>query len=82
MFLNIGWLNNPIGSRMASFQDMSFFQMSSRYGEIAAYGHLEQIEKASGISPRQMTGLDPETRLSNALRLQDATYQPAYRLAA
>lgn len=51
--------------------EISFHGMATRFGEIAAYHHLEHIERAAGISPRQMTGLDPETRLANALRVQD-----------
>lgn len=52
--------------------DMSFYGMAIHFGEVVAYGHLEQIEMASGISPRQTVGLDPEIRLANALRTQDA----------
>lgn len=57
---------------MSNIYDIKFYQMSVHFGEIVAYGHLEQIERAAGISPRQTVGLDPEVRLANALRTQDA----------
>ena len=52
--------------------EVSFYGMTIHFGEVVAYGHLEQIELAAGISPREMVGLDPEVRLVNALRTQDA----------
>ncbi len=52
--------------------EMTFEAMATRFGEITAYAHLEQIERAAGISPRQMTGVDLEIRLARALRAQDA----------
>jgi hypothetical protein len=61
----------------------SYSQMATRFGEIMAYSNLEQIERAAGISPRQMTGIDPETRFANAIRAQDAMCAvPAMRMAA
>jgi hypothetical protein len=50
----------------------SYSQMAARFGEILAYASLEQIERAAGISPRQMTGIDPEIRFTTAIRIQDA----------
>jgi len=58
---------------MLNSYDISFDQMSSHFGEIVAYEYLEQIERAAGISPRQMVGLEPEIRLTNALRVQDTS---------
>lgn len=67
---------------MASFQDMSFFEMSTRFGEVAALGLLEQIEKVSGIAPRHASYVDPEIRLQNAILLQDAGESSSFRIAA
>jgi len=67
---------------MINFQNISFDQMSVHFGEIVAYGHLEQIERAAGISPRQMVGIDPETRLTNAIRAQDTLSEPTLKMAA
>jgi len=58
---------------MLNSYDISFDQMSSHFGEIVAYEYLEQIERAAGISPRQMVGRDPEIRLTTALLAQDAS---------
>jgi len=62
---------------------MTFNEMIDRFGEISAYANLEQIERAAGISPRQMTGIAPEIRLANAISAQDAMCAaPVIRLAA
>lgn len=61
---------------------LNFNTLVVRYGEIAAYGHLEQIEHAAGISPRQMIGIDPETRLANAICVQDGMAKQAAMAAA
>ena len=67
---------------MLTNSEISFNGMASRFGEIIAYDHLEQIERAAGISPRKMTGIDPETRLANAIRAQDALREPMLMFAA
>ena len=56
---------------MLTNKELTFDEMAVRYGEVIAYGHLEQIERAAGIAPSGMTGLAPEIRLANALRVQD-----------
>jgi hypothetical protein len=48
---------------------LTFDQMERRFGPVA-YDYLREIEKAAGIAP--IAALDPETRLTNALRTQDA----------
>lgn len=48
---------------------ISFLELETRFGMVA-YELLREIEKAAGLKPAH--GLDPETRLSNALRTQDA----------
>ncbi len=57
---------------MLTNRDLSFEDMTVRYGEAAAYGCLEHIERAAGIAPQSMTGLAPELRLAHAFRIQDA----------
>ncbi|MGB9154142.1 MAG: hypothetical protein WCD70_13770 [Alphaproteobacteria bacterium] len=66
---------------MLANSEISFGGMAARFGEIIAYGHLEQIERAAGICPKRMTGLDPETRLANAISAQDALPNPAAQAA-
>jgi hypothetical protein len=56
---------------------MTFDEMASRYGEITAYSYLAEIERAAGISPDVVMGQDPEMRLANAHRVQDATSKAA-----
>jgi hypothetical protein len=50
----------------------SFHDLEIRHGPVVAYQCLAEIEKAARIRPSAMTGIDPETRLANALRAQDA----------
>jgi hypothetical protein len=52
-------------------KNFTFADMASRFGEIAAYFYLEQIERAAGVSPIAMVGGDPEARLAKACYLQD-----------
>jgi hypothetical protein len=52
--------------------NFSFADMAHRFGEIAAYFYLEQIERAAGLSPISMVGGDPETRLAQAFSIQDS----------
>lgn len=37
-----------------------------------AYHYLAEIEKAAGIRSTHTNDVDPETRLANALRMQDS----------
>jgi hypothetical protein len=48
---------------------ITFFEMENRFGTVA-YDLLKEIEKSAGIAPAH--ALDPETRLLNAFRAQDA----------
>ena len=52
----------------------SFHDLEMRHGPVVAYQCLAEIEKAARIRPSEMTGIDPETRLANALRAQDAMH--------
>lgn len=49
----------------------NFDDLVARFGETIALHCLHEIEKAARISPGYTSGLDPETRLSNAVRAQD-----------
>lgn len=72
-----------IGTKIVqNSSDIDFYQMSTHYGEVVAYGYLEQIEIASGISPRQMVGVSPEIRLAHAIRIQDANRISTLSMAA
>ena len=51
--------------------NLHFDALIERFGEISAWQYLAEIEKASGILPRQSSGADPETRLAHALHIQD-----------
>lgn len=57
----------------------SFSQLADRFGEIAAWQHLMEIEKAAGLRPQRHIH-DPEARLANALCVQDA--MPETKMAA
>jgi len=57
--------------KMLINQEVTFENMTSRFGEILAYSYLEQIERAAGLSPVGMTGTAPEMRLLNAIRAQN-----------
>ena len=50
---------------------LSFDNLVCRFGEVLAWHFLTEIEKASGIHPRQFWGADPETRLAHAQHIQD-----------
>ncbi len=49
----------------------SFSQLADRFGEVIAWHCLTEIERASGMRPQWQIA-DPEMRLANALRAQDA----------
>jgi len=51
---------------------MTFQEMETRYGPSLAYAYLAEIEKSAAIASWRMTEIDPETRLTNAFRAQDA----------
>lgn len=55
---------------------LSFHGMENKWGAAAAYHLLTEMEKAAGISSFMMTAVDPEVRLANALRIQDALSAP------
>ena len=52
-------------------KNFTFEDMATRYGEITAYSYLEEIERAAGLAPELMTGIEPELRLANAFHIQD-----------
>ena len=54
---------------------LSFHDMEMKFGVALAYQCLTEIERAARISPRQMTGIDPEIRLANAIRAQDSMFE-------
>ena len=51
---------------------LSFHGLEMKYGYPAAYEILLHIEKAARIASWALIALDPETRLLNAIRAQDA----------
>lgn len=50
----------------------SFQEMEVKFGPAIAYQCLTEIEKAARIPSWKVTALDLETRLANALRIQDS----------
>ena len=51
---------------------ISFDNLTAHYGEVFAWHCLVEIERAAGMRPNQFSNLDPEMRLSIALRAQDS----------
>ncbi len=51
---------------------LSFSEMEVKFGGVVAYHCLAEIEKTANIASWQMAEMDPETRLANAIRIQDA----------
>ena len=51
---------------------LNFNEMELKYGPAMAYQCLVEIEKAACIPSWTVNGIDPETRLANAIRIQDA----------
>ncbi|HEU0118285.1 MAG TPA: hypothetical protein VFR09_06595 [Alphaproteobacteria bacterium] len=49
----------------------SFHDLEMKFGSVAAYQFLAEIEKAARIPASGRTDIDPETRLADALRVQD-----------
>jgi len=54
-------------------EELKFEKMATRFGEVLAYQCLVEIEKAACIPSWTVYGIDPETRLANAIRIQDAS---------
>jgi hypothetical protein len=52
---------------------LNFNEMEIKFGAVA-YHYLAEIEKAAGIRGTQVNDVDPETRLANALRIQDSLF--------
>jgi hypothetical protein len=50
---------------------LSFHAMEMKFGAAVAYHCLAEIEKTANIPSWQMAAIDPETRLANAIRIQD-----------
>ena len=50
---------------------ISFHDLEMKFGPALAYQFLMEIEKAARIEAAHIDGLDPETRLANACRVQD-----------
>jgi hypothetical protein len=51
---------------------LNFSELEMKYGIATAYQCLMEIEKAARIPSWKMSEIDPETRLMNAIRVQDA----------
>ena len=51
---------------------LNFHDIERRLGAPAAYQCLVEIEKMARISSWTVAGIDPEIRLANAIRAQDA----------
>jgi len=51
---------------------LSFYDMEIKFGTAVAHQCLAEIEKAARIPSWQMTTIDPETRLANAITAQDS----------
>ncbi|MDD4616003.1 MAG: hypothetical protein PHW76_02655 [Alphaproteobacteria bacterium] len=57
---------------MLTNENFTFKDMAARFGEIIAYSYLHEIERAAGLVPTLMIGIEPELRLTSAFRIQDA----------
>ncbi|MDD4616155.1 MAG: hypothetical protein PHW76_03440 [Alphaproteobacteria bacterium] len=57
---------------MLTNKNFTFEDMAARFGEIVAYSCLQEIERAAGLVPTLMIGIEPELRLVSACRIQDA----------
>ena len=51
----------------------SYHELVMKYGPSVAYQCLTEIERATHIPSWTVSGIDPETRLANAIHEQDAT---------
>ncbi|MBI1274242.1 MAG: hypothetical protein GC131_09205 [Alphaproteobacteria bacterium] len=61
---------------------MSFHDLEMKFGSAAAFHFLMEIEKVARIQSWAMSAIDPETRLANAVRAQDAMASSAAALLA
>jgi len=61
---------------------LSFHEMEIKFGGVAAYQVLTEIEKTANIPSWDMAEVDPETRLANAIYAQDSFRGSEHRLAA
>jgi len=61
---------------------LNFYDMEIKFGAAVAYHCLTEIEKAARIPSWKMAEIDPETRLNNALRVQDAMHNGSGALVA
>ena len=50
---------------------MTFHELEMKFGMAAAYQYLVEIEKTVNVPSAEMATIDPEVRLSYALRLQN-----------
>lgn len=50
---------------------LSFHDLEMRYGAVVAFQCLTEIEKASHIRSCEVSGIDPEQRMHNAITIQD-----------
>ena len=66
---------------MLTIADLTFEKLASRFGEVVAYHCLEQIERAAHMQPRWIVS-NPEIRLAEALRAQDAMSRQFSNVAA
>lgn len=61
---------------------LHFHDMERRLGAPAAYQCLVEIEKMARISSWAVAAVDPEIRLANAIRAQDAMHLSSKMQAA
>jgi len=50
---------------------LTFHALEMRYGPAAAYSLLLEMERVARIPSKDWVHFDPETRLANALHIQD-----------
>jgi hypothetical protein len=66
---------------MLTNSEITFEGMANRFGEVMAYQYLEQIERAADLLPQRSVA-NPEIRLANAIRAQDAIGEAALMQSA
>jgi len=50
---------------------LTFQALEQKFGAVAAYSYLTEIERAAQIPSWAMAAVDPEVRLANAIYAQD-----------
>lgn len=60
----------------------SYQELVMKYGPSAAYQCLIEIEKAARIAAHEVADINPEIRLNNAIRAQDALAEQKVATAA